>query len=155
VRSRYLDTRSLLTDIIVIDPWTFTTTVSSHITRRPAFADPYQVSRDKDTGGTHLTIFARERLDVNISTTLIELALSMFSHWSKEGDEVLALARGSYAPYRIRNRTGSPVNIWGDAEGLSIQEVAPTRIQNNETVDWRFDDWKTMREVRFPGPRWE
>lgn len=63
---------------------------------------------------------------------------------------MLALVRGSYAPYRIRNRTGSPINIWGDAEGVNIQEVAPTRIQNNEIVDWRFDDWKTMREVGFP-----
>ena len=87
---------------------------------------------------------------MNISTTLVELALSMFSHWSKEKDEVLALARGSYAPYRIRNRTGSPVDIWGDAEGVNIQDMVPTRIQNNDTIDWRFDDWKTMREVRFP-----
>ena len=84
---------------------------------------------------------------MNISTTLVELALSMFSHWSKDKDEVLALARGGYAPYRIRNRTGSPINIWGDAEGVNKQEVAPTRIQDNETIDWRFDDWKTMREV--------
>ena len=73
----------------------------------------------------------------------------MFSHWSKEKDEVLALARGSYAPYRIRNRTGSPIDIWGDTEGVNVQEVAPTRIQNNEAIDWRFDDWKTMREVVF------
>ena len=87
---------------------------------------------------------------MNISTTLVELALSMFSHWSKEKDEVLALARGGYAPYRIRNRTGSPINIWGDAEGVNKQEVAPTRIQDNEIIDWRFDDWKTMREVGIP-----
>jgi len=86
---------------------------------------------------------------VNISTTLVELALSMFSHWSKEKDEVLALARGSYAPYRIRNRTGSSVDIWGDAEGVNAEDVVPTRIQDNETIDWRFDDWKTMREVGF------
>ena len=84
---------------------------------------------------------------MNIGTTLIELALSMFSHWSKEKDEALALARGSYAPYRIRNRTGSPIDIWGDAEGVNTQEVAPTRIQDDEAIDWRFDDWKTMREV--------
>ncbi|KAF9652010.1 vacuolar protein sorting-associated protein 13 [Thelephora ganbajun] len=132
-----------------------TTTLATHISywnltnshwEPSTFTHSYQVSRDKDTGGTHLIIFARERLDINISTTLIELALSMFSHWSKGKDEVLALARGSYAPYRIRNRTGSPINIWGDVEGVNIQEVVPTRIQNNETIDWRFDDWKTMRE---------
>lgn len=60
-----------------------------------------------------------------------------------------ALTRGGYAPYRIRNCTGSPINVWGDSEGISMQEVAPTMIQNNEAIDWRFEDWKTMREVRF------
>ena len=110
---------------------------------------PHKVSRDKDTGGTHLTVFAQERLDVNISTTFVELALPMFSYWSKEKDEIPALARGGYAPYRIRNRTGSPINVWSDSEGINMQEVAPTMIQNNEIIDWRFDDWKTMREVRF------
>jgi vacuolar protein sorting-associated protein 13A/C len=62
---------------------------------------------------------------------------------------MLSLVRGGYAPYRIRNHTGSPINVWSDSEGVNIQDVAPTRIQNNETVDWRFDDWKTMREVGF------
>jgi hypothetical protein len=60
-----------------------------------------------------------------------------------------ALARGGYAPYRIRNRTGSPINVWGDSEGINMQEAAPAMIQNDETIDWRFDDWKAMREVRF------
>lgn len=63
---------------------------------------------------------------------------------------MLALARGGYAPYRISNRTGSHINIWSDTEGTNVQDVVSMRIQNNEAVDWRFDDWKTMREVGFP-----
>lgn len=94
-------------------------------------------------------VSARERLNVNTSTTLIELALPMLSYWSKEKDEMPALARGGYAPYRIRNRTGTSINVWGDSEGVNMQEAAPARIENNETIEWRFDDWKTMREVRF------
>jgi vacuolar protein sorting-associated protein 13A/C len=63
---------------------------------------------------------------------------------------MLALARDGYAPYRISNRTGSHINIWGDTEGTKVQDVVSMRIQNNEVIDWRFDDWKTMREVRSP-----
>jgi len=73
----------------------------------------------------------------------------MFSHWSQQKAGTLTLTRGGYAPYRIRNRTGSPIYIWGDSEGANVQEVAPTMIQNNEVIEWRFDDWKTMREVRL------
>jgi len=71
----------------------------------------------------------------------------MFRHWSRVKDEVLALTRGDYPTYRIRNRTGTTISILGDAEGVNKQEVAPTGIKDNETIDWRFDDWRTMREV--------
>lgn len=68
--------------------------------------------------------------------------------WGKEGERVLQKARGSYAPYRIRNRTGSPIFIWSDVDGsANAKDGASVKIANDETVDWRFDDWKTMREV--------
>lgn len=68
--------------------------------------------------------------------------------WGKEGEQVLLKARGTYAPYRIRNRTGAPIFIWSDLDGsLNTSDVSAVKITNDETVDWRFDDWKTMREV--------
>jgi vacuolar protein sorting-associated protein 13A/C len=96
-----------------------------------------------------MTLSAREHLNLNISTTFIELALTTFSMWTQEKDRVLNQARGSYAPYRIRNRTGSPINVWSDIEGSESKDSAPTKILNNQTVEWRFDDWRTMREVRY------
>lgn len=80
--------------------------------------------------------------------TLVELALSMFDAWQKEGDRVLRKARGGYAPYRIRNRTGGPINVWSDIGG-PVKHSPTVKIPNGETIDWRFDDWKTMREVAF------
>jgi vacuolar protein sorting-associated protein 13A/C len=95
---------------------------------------------------------ARERLDLNLSTTFAELVITTLNMWSKEGERVLERARGSYAPYRIRNRTGSPVFIWSDIDGSSHvnDRAQAVQIANEESLDWRFDDWKTMREVLEP-----
>lgn len=90
---------------------------------------------------------------MNISSTFIELALGLSSTWSKEGDRVLKLARGGNAPYRIRNRTGGPLQIWSDFDGSQNTRNSPgMKVSHGETVDWRFDDWKTMREVHSFSP---
>ncbi|KAJ7786305.1 vacuolar protein sorting-associated protein 13 [Mycena metata] len=127
----------------LIDPWTFTTSVS----RTPS-------------GGTSLTLSSRERLDLNLTTTFAELATTTLNMWAKQGEYVLQKARGS-------NRTGSAVFVWPDIDGsTSAKDVAAVKIPNDETVDWRFDDWKTMREhvpssgqhsvgLQFDGKQWE
>lgn len=89
---------------------------------------------------------AQERLDLNVSTTFAELAVTSVDMWGKEG--VLQKARGSFAPYRIRNRTGSPLFIWSDDDAnRSSKDTSAVKIANDQTVDWRFDDWKIMREA--------
>jgi vacuolar protein sorting-associated protein 13A/C len=99
-------------------------------------------------GGINLTFSARERLDLNISTTFMELALTTFNTWSKEGQYVLQKARGTYAPYRIRNQTGAPIFIWSDIDSTSnTKDIEAIKVLQNQVIDWRFDDWKTMREV--------
>jgi len=95
-----------------------------------------------------MILSARERLDLNLSTTFAELAITTLNMWGIEGEHVLQKARGSYAPYRIRNRTGSPIFIWSDIDGnTNTKDVPAVKILNDQTIDWRFDDWKTMREV--------
>ncbi|KAJ7783787.1 vacuolar protein sorting-associated protein 13 [Mycena maculata] len=134
----------------LIDPWTLTTSVSK-----------------TQSNGMSLTLSSRERLDLNLTTTFAELATNTLNMWAKQGKYVLQKARGSYAPYRISNRTGSSIFIWPDVDGSSsAKDVAAVKIPNDETVDWRFDDWKTMREhvpssgqhnvgVQFDGKPWE
>ena len=78
---------------------------------------------------------------------MAELTIITLKHWSQEGEDVLQKPRGTYAPYRIRNRTGTPLFIWTDLDHTSTSEGEMTKILDNQTVEWRFDDWKTMREV--------
>ena len=82
-----------------------------------------------------------ERLNVNLSTAFIELALETLNSLSRESEHVLLKARGSRAPYRIRNLTGTKLRLSSGAE------TNATIVNDGETIDWRFDDWRTMREV--------
>ncbi|KAF9270221.1 DUF1162-domain-containing protein [Marasmius fiardii PR-910] len=135
----------------LIDPWRYSITAS----------------RVTPTSELNLKLEARERLDLNLSTTFAELAITTWNMWSKEGEYILQNARGSYAPYRIRNRTGSPIFIWADDDNNDLLDnSAGVQIANEQIVDWRFDDWKTMREhvpssghhnigIQFVGKTWD
>lgn len=69
----------------------------------------------------------------------------------QEGENVLRKARGSYAPYRIHNRTGTSIFVWSDLEGSGqLKDATSKQIANGKMIDWRFDDWKTIREVPQP-----
>ncbi|KAI6162193.1 vacuolar protein sorting-associated protein 13 [Pisolithus thermaeus] len=115
----------------LIDPWKFTLSlVKEHL------SDGFKVS-----------LTARDRLDLNISTAFVELALASMKMLGNEGEGVLQRARGSYAPYRIRNRTGFPLFVWPDeGASASLTEASAVKVSHNQSVDWRFDDWRTMRE---------
>ncbi|KAH8120322.1 vacuolar protein sorting-associated protein vps13 [Phellopilus nigrolimitatus] len=135
----------------LIDPWSFTVAMR----------------RDALSGNISLKLSSKELLDINVSSSFAELAISTANVWSKEGDRVLQRARGSYAPYRIHNRTGGSVFIWSDVNGsANASSFSAVKIDQDAVVDWRFDDWKKMREdgtssstnsigVRFDGKPWE
>lgn len=71
----------------------------------------------------------------------------MLDVWNREGERVLRTARGGDAPYQIRNRTGGSVYVWSDLDGSASKDSPAVKVMDGETVPWRFDDWKTMREV--------
>ncbi|KDQ63547.1 hypothetical protein JAAARDRAFT_29565 [Jaapia argillacea MUCL 33604] len=134
----------------LIDPWAFT----------------LSVAKEDVFSGPAIRIFARERLDLNVSTTFVELLMTTIRIWGKEGDRVLQKARGSSAPYRIRNRTGSSIYVWSDLEGGTANDGTGIKVAPDQTIEWRFDDWKTMREhvsstgnhtigVKLIGKPWE
>ncbi|KIK70982.1 hypothetical protein GYMLUDRAFT_33082 [Collybiopsis luxurians FD-317 M1] len=135
----------------LIDPWTFS----------------ISLSKESSASALNVDLSARERLDLNLSTTFAELAMTTVNMWSQEGERILRQARGSYAPYRIYNRTGYPVFIWTDDDGSSSgKDATGVQLSQNQTTDWRFDDWKTMREhvsssgqhsigIRFVNKSWE
>ena len=68
--------------------------------------------------------------------------------WQSENGDILKRERGSYAPYRIRNRTGNVVNVWSErSDNRHSGHDSAVRMQSGDTIDWRFDDWKASREV--------
>lgn len=107
-----------------------------------------QIARETPSSGIKMAFDSNQRLNVNVTVSFIELVLAVSSMLGIEGERLLQSARGSYAPYQIWNRTGYPLFIWPDTEGGSnAKETSAKQIANGRTVDWRFDDWKTMREV--------
>lgn len=107
-----------------------------------------QVTREGSNSSLLLNLSARDRLDINVSTIFAELAMDLFSAFSTQGQSLLASERGSYAPYRIKNNTGSAIYVWSDQDGSKdVNELNSVHIENGQSIDWRFDDWKTMREV--------
>ncbi|KAI8995643.1 vacuolar protein sorting-associated protein 13 [Trametes punicea] len=135
----------------LIDPWTFSASVA----------------KESPSGGMKMSLNANHRLDVNVTMTFVELALATSRMLGVEGERVLQKARGSYAPYRIWNRTGYPLFVWSDTDGShNVNETTAKEVGNGKTIDWRFDDWKTMREhvsssghnsigIQIVGKQWE
>ncbi len=85
---------------------------------------------------------------MNLSTAFIELFLETLNSLSRESEHVLHNPRGIRTPYRICNLTGISLRLWADG-GRTGRETKTnaTVINDGETIDWRFDDWRTMREV--------
>jgi vacuolar protein sorting-associated protein 13A/C len=92
-------------------------------------------------------VSSRERLDLNLSVAFAEFVLTTSRIWNSEGQRILMTARGSYAPYRIKNRTGSTLSVWTDNTDRGDGAESAQIILHNQSVDWRFDDWRSMREV--------
>ncbi|KAG1854132.1 hypothetical protein C8R48DRAFT_610293, partial [Suillus tomentosus] len=90
-------------------------------------------------------------------TAFVELAVTSANVWGKDGQVLLQKARGSFAPYRIRNRTGSPLFVWSDDDASrDSKDTSAIKVTNDQTIDWRFDDWKTMLEAsNLCVPPWE
>ena len=105
-----------------------------------------QVSKTVSTGLLNISVSSRKRLELNITSTFIELALTTAALIGREGDKVFTKARGSNAPFLIKNRTGYSIALVNAASTNKSADTA--RIADGEDMPWRFDDWRTMREVR-------
>ncbi|GAB1518861.1 Vacuolar protein sorting-associated protein 13 [Rhizoctonia solani] len=123
----------------LIDPWTFS----------------ISAVKEETEGTLTVTLGSKERLDLNMTSAFVELAINTAMVWQQKGDQVLQRARGGDAPYRIHNRTGDVIHVWSDQDPSAKHEKTPqsVKINDGEIVDWRFDDWKAMRE--FQGKPWE
>ena len=95
-----------------------------------------------------MKLSSSDLLDLNLTSSFIELAIATANVWSKEGDSVLQKARGSYAPYKIVNRTGGAIYVWSDSNSSDDSKSSQsTKIEHGSSIEWRFEDWRKMRDV--------
>ena len=96
----------------VIDPWNLYLSVLSLV--GGALLIFLKVTKEQLLDDFKASITACNHLDLNISTTLVELATTFMKMFGNEGEKMLQKARGSYVPHRIQNRTGSLLSLWSD-----------------------------------------
>ncbi|KAL7419546.1 Vacuolar protein sorting-associated protein 13 [Cryptotrichosporon argae] len=137
--------------------------------------DPWQfelrVMRTSATPGVNpltIKLSADQRLELNVTSAFIELAITSMTVWSKEGSRVREGRRSSDAPFRVRNRTGMPIALWPERDG-DTGEVPWTRrkeLADGADVPWRFEDRKATRDnvsasrhnafaLQLPGTPWD
>ena len=114
----------------LLDPWEFT----------------IQASKQIEPASLSLSVTSKKRLEVNLTSAFINLALTSRAIWDREGEALLRKTRGHSTPFLIRNRTGHSVLLWAES-GDPQAKGEPTKIENLADVPWRFEDWRTMREV--------
>jgi hypothetical protein len=105
-----------------------------------------QVAKTTSPESTALTLSSRRRLEVNVTATFIETAITTLEIWRRESDNVLRMNRGENAPFRVRNRTGYPIRIWSETDDKRASPQSEY-ISDGQEIPWRFDDWRSMREV--------
>lgn len=131
----------------LLEPWTLTV----------------EAVKDVSTQGIRVQVSSPYMLHSNITMTFVELALAASANWSGDRMQVMSRGRGGTPPYRINNQTGSAVEIWSNTEA---GQVSPTLLQDGQTIDWRFDDWRSLREhvsasghnsigIKFEGKEWD
>ncbi|RUP42956.1 hypothetical protein BC936DRAFT_137841 [Jimgerdemannia flammicorona] len=123
-----------------------------------------EVARILGSEGIAVDLSSKKRLEINISHSFIEAALSTLDTFDKQKHEVLHSARGSVSPYTLRNRTGYGIHVWAATEGNV--DITVKDMGDGTDLPWWFDDWRSRREsmhdarkntlgVQIDGPAWE
>lgn len=118
----------------LMDPWAFDLRVN-------------RTSAGPGQNPLSVKLSAAERLELNLTSTFIELAITTATVWSKEADRIKE-GRGNDAPFKIRNRTGLSMMIWPEPHDLSkeIKKNAAKTLDDGADVPWRFEDRKATRD---------
>ncbi|GAA5827080.1 hypothetical protein JCM11251_002234 [Rhodosporidiobolus azoricus] len=129
--------------------------------------DPWEfgvnVSKSASTGMLAVNVTSKKRLELNVTSSFIELALTTSTLLDREGDQVFKKPRGSNAPFLVKNRTGYPISLWSENAEAAAQGQ---RLGDGQDIPWRFGDWRVAREnvtagshnsltVAFEGVGWE
>lgn len=70
---------------------------------------------------------SRQRLDLNITATMVETILTGYSLATKEGQKLFKQNRGGVEPYLIRNRTGYGLLLWAQYDDVNRGDTSTLR----------------------------
>lgn len=116
----------------LMDPWKFDLRVD-------------RSSVNPGTSPLNVRLTAAERLEVNLSSAFIELAITTATVWSKEGEKVKE-GRRDVSPFEIRNRTGKSLLVWSESRDLNKQIKGVKQLDDGADVPWRFENRKQQRD---------
>ncbi|KAK0549054.1 Vacuolar protein sorting-associated protein 13 [Tilletia horrida] len=111
----------------LIDPWTFS----------------LNMERTVSPASFNFTISSKRRLELNVTTTLIETTLTYMSKLNEQTYQ--AISDRNTPPFEIHNRTGYRIAVWPEVEDKR-QRPPPQYLDDGADIPWRFEDWKSTRE---------
>lgn len=125
----------------------------------------FTVRSSSSPPSTHVTVSSRRRLELNVTTTFIETALTSAAILSDNSVVVSSSRTEHQAPFKIRNMTGYKVSVWIEHDDRKVK-TNPQAIEDGAEIPWNFDDWRSMREnitesggnrlaVQFDAMPWE
>jgi len=109
-----------------------------------------KLARRSNNDALNMQIFSRKMLEINLTHTFTETMLSSFAMWDKQKDTALGPARGSVAPYTLRNWTGYQLHVWNISDDDNNDTVVEM-LASGQEIPWRFDDWRTRRQASYRG----
>lgn len=114
----------------LMDPWKF----DLRVTRTAA---------GLNSNPLEVRLTARERLELNVSAAFIELAMT----GAMIGEGQNKQARGTDAPFRVRNQTGLKIAVWPESRDTSKTPTGVKELDDGADVPWRFEDRHRARDV--------
>ncbi|PWZ02331.1 hypothetical protein BCV70DRAFT_172197 [Testicularia cyperi] len=106
----------------------------------------FRVESSASPSSFNATISSKKRLELNVTTTLIETGMSAMSFLTEQDNQ--DLQQRNRAPFVIQNRTGYRISLWPEHEDRAERraKVVAQHLDDGKDMPWRFDDWKSMRE---------
>ncbi|CAK7229600.1 Vacuolar protein sorting-associated protein 13 [Sporothrix bragantina] len=110
--------------------------------------EPWEVSigvgREKDTGVFSFDVASKKTFDITVTSSSIALASRSATFLMQTPQDVLGKARGTEAPYRIRNYTGFGIVV--SSRSTLTNEDITVRLEDGDEAPWSFEQWEKMRE---------
>lgn len=111
--------------------------------------DPWSIDFGMETknGTNNITIASKKTLELNVTATLIETAISTLSFVQDSNEDFNdESARESQAPFLIRNRTGYRLSVWSQQQEGKGSRHAAQHLDDGVDMPWRFESWQLMRD---------